>query len=57
MGHSFKALDICLDPVTSAAFQVALSTGHVDVAVGFVDRAIDVGAVGFPTICVFHISE
>jgi hypothetical protein len=57
MGHSFKALGICLDPLPSAAVQVALSRGYVDVGVGFVDRAIDVGAVGFLKICEFYISE
>ena len=41
MGHSFKALDICLDRLPSAAVQVALPRGHVDVGVGFADRAID----------------
>jgi hypothetical protein len=57
MGHSFKALDICLDPLQSAVVQVVLSRGHVDVGVGFVDRAIDVGAVGFLKIYEFFISE
>jgi hypothetical protein len=57
MGHSFKALDVCLDPLPSAAVQVALSRGHADVGVGFVDRAIDVGAVGFLRIYEFYISE
>jgi hypothetical protein len=36
---------------------VALPRGHVDVAVGFVDGAIDVGAVGFIKIYEFHIRE
>jgi hypothetical protein len=59
MGSSFKALDICLHPLPSAA--TALPRGHaalafVDVEVGFVDRAADV-AVGFLRICRFlHIS-
>ena len=57
MGHSFKSLDICLDPLPSVAVQVALFRGHVDVGVGFVDRAVDVGAVGFLKICEFYISE
>lgn len=57
MGHSFKALDICLDPLPSAAVQVALCRGHVDVGVGFVDRAIDVGAVCLLKIYESYISE
>jgi hypothetical protein len=57
MGHSFKALDICLDPLPSAAVQVALSRGHVDVGVGFVDRAIDVSAVGFLKVYEIHVSQ
>jgi hypothetical protein len=49
MGSSFKALDIRLQPLPSAA--IALPRGHaalafVDVGVGFVDREADV-AVGF----------
>jgi hypothetical protein len=52
MGPSFKALDIRLHPLPSAAVYVALPTGHaalafVDVGVGFVVRAADVVAVGF----------
>jgi hypothetical protein len=57
MGHSFKALDICLDSLPFAVVQVVLSRGHVDVGVGFVDRAIDVGAVGFLKIYGCYISE
>lgn len=57
MGHSLKALDICLDPLPSAAVQVALPRGHVDVGVGFVDSAVDVGAGGFIKIYGFYISE
>jgi hypothetical protein len=58
MGSSFKALDIRLRPLLSAA--VALPRGHlalafVDVGVGFVDRATDV-AVGFLRICGFYVS-
>jgi hypothetical protein len=62
MGPSSEALDIGLDPVPSAAVQVALPRGHaalafVDMGVGFIDRAIDVGAVGFLKIYEFYISE
>jgi len=57
MGHSFKALEICLDPLPSAAVQVTLTRGHVDVGVGFVDSAVDVCAVGSLKIYGFYISE
>jgi hypothetical protein len=58
MGSSFKALDIRLHPLPSAA--ITLPRGHaalafVDVGVAFVDRAADV-AVGFLRICGFYIS-
>jgi hypothetical protein len=58
MGSTFKALDIRLYPLPSAA--IALPRGYaalalVGVGVGFVDRAADV-AVGFLRICGFYIS-
>jgi hypothetical protein len=58
MGSSFKALDIHLHPLLSAA--IAWPRDHValafmDVGVGFVDRAADV-AVGFLRICGCYIS-
>jgi hypothetical protein len=58
MESSFKALDIHLHPLPSAA--VALPRGHaalafLDVGVGLVDRAADV-ELGFLRICGFYIS-
>jgi hypothetical protein len=45
-----KTMDISLHPLTSDAVQAALPRGHatlafIDVGVGFVDRAAEVGAV------------
>ena len=61
MVPSFKALDIRLDPFPPGAVQMTLPRGHaalpfMDVGVGYVDRARDVGAVGLLRIYDFlHI--
>jgi len=58
---SFKALDVRLHPLPSAAVLAALPRGHaaiafVDVGVGFADRAAVVVVVGFVRIYGFYIS-
>jgi hypothetical protein len=61
-GPSFKALDVRLHPLPSAAGSNASPRGHtalafVDVGVGFADRATVVDAVGFFRIYEFYISR
>jgi len=58
---SFKALDIRLYPLPSAAVSTALPGGHTalafgDVGVGFADRTAAVVAVGFLRIYGLYIS-